>query len=801
MSIYNVKSGDTLGKIAQQNNVSVDELAKLNPEIQDINKISIGQTIKLPTKKEETPTTKSIESEKALLASIQEEKKVTTELEAKEQVSKEVSKRLQSLESWTDDDWKDKDKITSLSSVLGQLGGAESTREEQIKNLYEKVQTRKKIKKELGRYADVSEMPENIIKQANAAGLKPEEHTNFWLGALKGFGQTVNSFASKAGTAMENVGMANPQGIYGGAGMAAQRRMQEEALAKEEARYKEQKEYQAGRDAIADEHNKSLLTLKENAQQFAERQFEWSKGITGLNAQMTIAAKHTELFSKILNNNELLMSFTDKNGLIDFDKINKTVDGMMETSGYNKYSDLMEFHTGVGDMRTFMQNNVPVLVNNKGEVYDTEVLNPHQKEVFDIGQEINNLTKKLESGVSAQEQVAVKKELKVLEKRLNKEMFKEAKAIVKTSETAEDMRSSLEELGFKGNWAQKEWLNNKEMQKMLMEELQEKRDKGLLYGTFISPFEDLWNEGKRLFNLAGKPKSAIAEAAINMISQDEEFAPFKSMIKGWDAEERNSFFDVLETIGWEPESMAGKATKRVAGEIGDVVIDPRWWLAGILSGGAASGGFKALKAHKNYKLANFMMTAFRVYTRTQGKNLKTQKLLGVGKPQSFVLPGKPGKFSLKHGDNVPGGTMTPGGQGTSGQGVPLSRLPGAGGGSSPAISTKQPPATTTKITKVNPEELKKFHDSVTGKPIHFKSEGDALQTLEPMFRNKGGIQPEKIKVLGGHKSKSFRDTINNSIDDMKRGKPPANKSEEHLFNAYKKLYEKYFGYKLDIKGS
>ena len=359
MSIYNVKSGDTLVKIAQQNNVSVDELAKLNPEIQDINKISIGQTIKLPTKKEETPTTKSIESEKALLTSIQEEKKVTTELEAKEQVSKEVSKRLQSLESWTDEDWKDKDKITSLSSVLGQLGGAESTREEQIKNLYEKVQTRKKIKKELGRYADVSEIPENIIKQANAAGLKPEEHTNFWLGALKGFGQTVNSFASKAGTAMENVGMANPQGIYGGAGMAAQRRMQEEALAKEEARYREGIEFRDKEfDEMIRQYNQQY-GLAFGAQELQKDIFDYGKLKDKDDKEQFIKTKRADILAKLYTSpefnmlppversdvlNDILSSF-DKN----HEEIAKTFDvpedikGFLSQQGISNSKELSEW--------------------------------------------------------------------------------------------------------------------------------------------------------------------------------------------------------------------------------------------------------------------------------------------------------------------------------------------------------------------------------------------------------------------------------------------------------------------------
>lgn len=48
-NIYKIKSGDTLGKIAQTKNTTVDEILKLNPKIKNPNKISIGMKIKLPS--------------------------------------------------------------------------------------------------------------------------------------------------------------------------------------------------------------------------------------------------------------------------------------------------------------------------------------------------------------------------------------------------------------------------------------------------------------------------------------------------------------------------------------------------------------------------------------------------------------------------------------------------------------------------------------------------------------------------------------------------------------------------------
>ena len=46
--VYTVKSGDTLGKIAQANNTTVDAIVKANPEITNANKISVNQKIKIP---------------------------------------------------------------------------------------------------------------------------------------------------------------------------------------------------------------------------------------------------------------------------------------------------------------------------------------------------------------------------------------------------------------------------------------------------------------------------------------------------------------------------------------------------------------------------------------------------------------------------------------------------------------------------------------------------------------------------------------------------------------------------------
>jgi N-acetylmuramoyl-L-alanine amidase len=42
---YEVKSGDTMSKIAKENNMSLQELSKANPQITDLNKIYVGQDV------------------------------------------------------------------------------------------------------------------------------------------------------------------------------------------------------------------------------------------------------------------------------------------------------------------------------------------------------------------------------------------------------------------------------------------------------------------------------------------------------------------------------------------------------------------------------------------------------------------------------------------------------------------------------------------------------------------------------------------------------------------------------------
>lgn len=51
MAQYTIKKGDTLWAIAKANNISLNELARLNPTIKDLNKIQINQKINIPDAK------------------------------------------------------------------------------------------------------------------------------------------------------------------------------------------------------------------------------------------------------------------------------------------------------------------------------------------------------------------------------------------------------------------------------------------------------------------------------------------------------------------------------------------------------------------------------------------------------------------------------------------------------------------------------------------------------------------------------------------------------------------------------
>ena len=59
---YKIKKGDTLGEIAKRHNTTVSKLAELN-DIEDVNKIYAGKTIKL---KEAPKKTKKVKRKKKI---------------------------------------------------------------------------------------------------------------------------------------------------------------------------------------------------------------------------------------------------------------------------------------------------------------------------------------------------------------------------------------------------------------------------------------------------------------------------------------------------------------------------------------------------------------------------------------------------------------------------------------------------------------------------------------------------------------------------------------------------------------
>lgn len=48
MKLYTVEAGDTLGQIAKRYDLSLEKLKSINPQIKNINKLSVGQKINVP---------------------------------------------------------------------------------------------------------------------------------------------------------------------------------------------------------------------------------------------------------------------------------------------------------------------------------------------------------------------------------------------------------------------------------------------------------------------------------------------------------------------------------------------------------------------------------------------------------------------------------------------------------------------------------------------------------------------------------------------------------------------------------
>lgn len=60
---YTVKSGDTMSKIAKENNISLQDLSKANPQIKNIDLIYVGQNINLTAKEKTPPQSSSMGNE------------------------------------------------------------------------------------------------------------------------------------------------------------------------------------------------------------------------------------------------------------------------------------------------------------------------------------------------------------------------------------------------------------------------------------------------------------------------------------------------------------------------------------------------------------------------------------------------------------------------------------------------------------------------------------------------------------------------------------------------------------------
>ncbi|MFJ7747452.1 CAP domain-containing protein [Peribacillus sp. NPDC097295] len=86
---YTVNNGDTLAKIATEHNISLSELLKANPEVDDPNQITIGQAISLPTTKNVAAqaSSKSIEQQVLDLVNAERAQAGLKELKMDEELS------------------------------------------------------------------------------------------------------------------------------------------------------------------------------------------------------------------------------------------------------------------------------------------------------------------------------------------------------------------------------------------------------------------------------------------------------------------------------------------------------------------------------------------------------------------------------------------------------------------------------------------------------------------------------------------------------------------------------------------
>jgi len=117
---------------------------------------------------------------------------------------------------------------------------------------------------------------------------------------------------------------------------------------------------------------------------------------------------------------------------------------------------------------------------------------------------------------------------------------------------------------------------------------EEKEDKSLLRRAA----EPVGRGILKVFDILSRPTFAIAGAAKEIVEEGISREVITEAIKGIKGEERDTFTDVLSSLGWEPKTKVGKVAKGVAGFALDVLLDPLTYI-GI--GGLTKGGRAAKK--------------------------------------------------------------------------------------------------------------------------------------------------------------------------------------------------------------
>jgi hypothetical protein len=533
---------------------------------------------------EDRPTTKSQQVTLQAIDASKNLNKAQKEKEATDITIKEIRKTYDAIERLSPEDLKNPVKLAGLSVATSYLEGKDLGKKENMQALLTKVTKRKEIKKELGKYASIDEMPEALIEEATKLALDPSEHTNFFLSALKGVGQTVNSFAEgfmgnmedgggRRATqmytkAMVDTGRANPQGRYGGVWAGEQGRVEQEARDKEQSRYDEELKYRSERDEVQDQFTQAGIDIQESIARLKEETLEFDKGKWGVEQRVqafTILSNLALNIEKLAADNPLF----DSAGAWER-QMNVLSEIGLDIKSFASLGD--QFYIKTGQENSW--------VDTSGNVVT-------QKSLSDkVSKDISNLRLEKENTSDEYRKKDIDRKIQKLsltQRELRLDELEEK--IIGTSGTEKsEIQSEINTL--KRRIAKDRRVEN------FYDRLAEKKEKqqSLKDVPIDDYFKTLGKDSLNMFKKAvdgiKRPKKAVFNAmlsGLNAMKGDAEFAPIASAIEGFTSDETIAFVDILDKTGWEPEGRIGKISKGVVAAAGETMLDPVNWFIGALA--------------------------------------------------------------------------------------------------------------------------------------------------------------------------------------------------------------------------